>query len=209
MLLYYITGQTQFSGAEPERRVKLLERISAAARTGVDFIQLREKDLSGRDLESLAHDAVAAVRTSSRKTRLLINSRADIALATGADGVHLRSADISPAEVRKIWRVSGAEREPVVAVSCHSGEDVARAAESGADFLVFGPVFEKADARATGLESLHAVTRTNIPVLGLGGINIANAASCIEAGAAGVAGIRLFQEGDVAETVAKIRSLRE
>lgn len=209
VLLYYITDRTQFSGGDSARRMKLLERMSAAARSGVDFIQLREKDLSGRELESLAQDAVEAVRASSRKTHLLINSRSDIALAAGGDGVHLGSADISPAEVRKIWQAAGAGRKQVVAVSCHSGEDVSRAGESGANFVVFGPVFGKADVHATGVEGLRSAARSNIPVLALGGVNTANAASCIEAGAAGVAGIRLFQAGDLAETVAKLRSLGE
>ena len=207
MLLYYITDRTQFPGAASERRMKLLERIFAAARSGVDCIQLREKDLSGLDLESLARDAVEALRAASRKTRLLINSRSDIALAVGADGVHLRSSDVSPLEVRKIWHCAGAAREPIIAVSCHSGEDVSRAAEAGADLVVFGSVFEKPDARVTGVEGLRSAMRTNIPVLALGGVNIANAASCIEAGAAGIAGIRVFQQGDLTETVAKLRSL--
>ena len=209
MLLYYITDRTQFSENEILRRTALLERISAVAKCGVDFIQLREKDLSGRELELLAREVVRAIRPASGNTRLLINSRVDIALAVGADGVHLRSADISAVEVRRIWRSASGERNPIIAVSCHNPDDVSRAAASQADFVVFGPVFEKGSAPAIGLESLHSVSRCNIRTLALGGVNPDNAASCLKAGAAGVAGIHLFQEGNVAETVVKLRSLKK
>lgn len=209
MLLYYITDRTQFSGTESARRAQLLERIAAAARGGVDFIQLREKDLTGRELESLARETVKTVRNLSKETRILINSRSDIALAVQADGVHLRSSDISSAEVRGIWGSAGVDRVPIVAISCHSHEDVTRAGESGADFVVFGPVFEKSNVATAGLETLRSVSRRQIPVLALGGVTIANTASCLQAGAAGVAGIRLFQQGDVGKTVAALRELAE
>ena len=108
--LYYITDRTAFSGDESSRRRRLLEKIGEAARAGVDYIQLREKDLRTRDLESLAQEAVSAIRkaqlaTGKRQpaTALLINSRTDVALGVQADGVHLRSDDISPREVRTIW----------------------------------------------------------------------------------------------------------
>lgn len=209
MLLYYITGRTQFSGNERDQRRALLERISAAAGNGVDFIQLREKDLSGRELESLASEAVEAVRARSHTTSLLLNSRVDVALAVGADGVHLRSSDISAADVQAISRSARAERDPIIALSCHTADEVKRAVESGANFVVLGPVFEKKNTAATGPELLPSVSRCRIPVLALGGVNLNNAALCLEKGAAGIAGIRLFQEGNIAETVAKLRSLTE
>ena len=107
-LLYYITDRTAFAGDEPTRRRRLLEKIREAARAGVDYIQLREKDLPTRDLESIAREAVSVIarlRTENRelRTALLINSRIDVALAVQADGVHLRSDDLSPQEVRAIW----------------------------------------------------------------------------------------------------------
>lgn len=173
----------------------------------MDFIQLREKDLSGRELEALARNAVKAVREASSQTRLLINSRVDVALAVGADGVHLRSSDISAADVRAIWRSAHAERDPIIAFSCHTADEVTLAAECRADFVVFGPVFEKKSAAATGPELLRSVSRCGIPVLALGGVNLSNAAFCLENGAAGIAGIRPFQEGELAETVTKLRSL--
>lgn len=209
MLLYYITDRAQFPGTERERRHALLERISAAASAGVDFIQLREKDLSGRELESLARNAVKAVREASSQTRLLINSRTDVALAVGADGVHLRSSDISATGVRAIWRSAHAERDPIIAVSCHAGDEVKRAVESRADFVVLGPIFEKGSAPAMGVEMLRSVSRCGIPVLALGGVSLANAALCLESDAAGIAGIRLFQEGNLAETVAELRSFTQ
>jgi thiamine-phosphate pyrophosphorylase len=163
----------------------------------------------------LARDALSAVRNSTPlrtenqelRTRLLINSRTDVALAAGADGVHLRSDDIGPHEVRHVLEAS-AHRPPatdhfLVAASCHSAADVFRAESENADFAVFAPVFEKKDAplfflktttQPTGLAALREACRAKIRVLALGGVTVENAASCLNAGAAGVAGIRLFQE---------------
>src|ERR1700676_5647932 len=100
-LLYYITDRSQFRGDERARRRALLAKVVEAARAGVDYIQLREKDLSTRELESLAQEVVGLVRENSSSTRLVINSRTDAALAAGADGVHLRADDIAPPVVRR------------------------------------------------------------------------------------------------------------
>ncbi len=208
LLLYYITDRTQFAGNESARRRALLQKITEAARCGADFVQLREKDLSARGLENLACTAVEAVRANSPKTRLLINSRSDVAIACGADGVHLRAEDISPREVRDLWERAHKSSPPVIGVSCHSVADVARAAAEGASFAVFAPVFGKRDApdvKPSGIEDLRVACRQGIPVLALGGVTLNNAAACMEAGAAGVAGIRLFQENDMAEAVRKLR----
>jgi thiamine-phosphate pyrophosphorylase len=208
LLLYYITDRKHFAATEPERRERLLERIADAARCGIDFIQLREKDLCGRDLESLARDAVPTTRASGR-SRLLINSRIDIALAIGADGVHLPSKDISARDARRIWRLAGRENEPVITVACHTMQDVIAAKNDGADFAVFAPVFEKKDAfgrHAAGLEQLRTACRHGIPAFALGGITIKNASACVLAGAAGVAGIRLFQEGELSSSVRSLRA---
>lgn len=228
-LLYYITDRCAFPGSESERRARLLDKISEAGRAGVDYIQLREKDLPTRELESLAAAAVSVInelRTENRglKTALLINSRADIVLAVGADGVHLRSDDISPAEVRKIWKECGVgmcgagtpfdklrasfAREPVIGVSCHSPDEAIRAEHNGANFVVFAPVFEKKDTPGTapaGLAQLREACGVKLPVLALGGVTVANARPCLEAGAAGIAGIRLFQENNIAKVVRKLR----
>ena len=222
-LLYYITDRTAFPGDEPARRHHLLEKIVEAVRAGIDYVQLREKDLPTRDLESLAGKAVkiiAQLRTENGelRTALLINSRTDIALAVGADGVHLRAEDISPRDIREVWqrrdecgagapaRVSSSG-DPLVAVSCHSPTEVTRAAANHATFAVFAPVFEKKDARPAGLNLLREACEAHIPVVALGGITLENAKSCLEAGTAGIAAIRLFQENNVAEVVQRLRGM--
>jgi thiamine-phosphate pyrophosphorylase len=218
LLLYYITDRTQFAGDESARRRLLLAKIAEAARWEVDFIQLREKDLPVSELESLAWTAVAVVReqkpevvSSGKRTRILINSRVDVAIACGADGVHLRSDDISPWDVRKVWgrsAVDGEPSQPLIGVSCHTHSEVAEARSEGADFVVFAPVFEKRETAGTlpsGLGALAKACHENIPVVALGGITLGNAGSCLEAGAAGIAGIRLFQQGDIGTVVASLR----
>jgi thiamine-phosphate pyrophosphorylase len=227
-LLYYITDRTAFAPDEPTRRRRLLEKISEATRAGVDYIQLREKDLTPRDLESLAREAMTAIREARKlatdhcplSTALLINSRSDVAVAIEADGVHLRSDDISPQEVREIWQCGSGKcgagtparqispRVPLIAVSCHSPAEVAQAEASGATFAVFGPIFEKENKEPTGLNLLHEACQTNIPVLALGGITLENAQSCLAAGAAGIAAIRLFQDNNIAEVVQRLRQQR-
>ena len=202
--MYYITDRKQFPGTQAQQREQLIAKITEAARAGVDYIQLREKDLSARDLEVLASQVVRAVPTSGH-TRLLINSRTDIALSTASDGVNLRSQDISPSEVRRIWRAANSRSEPVVAVSCHAEEEVRSASSAGADFVVFGPVFGKGEAPGTGLAALKAACGHKIPVLALGGVTLENAGLCLARGAAGVAGIRLFQQGDLENTVQRLR----
>ncbi|SRR5712691_1788658 len=221
-LLYYITDRTAFPGDESARRSRLLEKIAEAARAGVDYIQLREKDLPTRDLESLAREALNVIRkseqlgTENRELRaaLLINSRTDIALAVQAHGVHLRSDDISPEEVKAVWKCGAgtlarplSPRDPLIGVSCHSPAEVTRAAIQKATFVVFAPVFEKKDAHPAGLKLLHEACQANISVVALGGITLANARSCLEAGAAGIAAIRLFQENEIAELAERLRNL--
>src|SRR6267154_1846210 len=142
MLLYYITDRKAFPGDEPTRRSHLIEKIAEAASADIDYIQLREKDLSARELEALAREAsctILKLKTDNRnlKTALLINSRTDVALVS-VDGVHLRATDASPQEVRAAWNrgrcgAGTLAREisppsPVIAVSCHSPEEVSQAA---------------------------------------------------------------------------------
>jgi thiamine-phosphate pyrophosphorylase len=207
LLLYYITDRTQFPGSDSERRERLLRKISEAALVGVDYIQLREKDLSGRALECLAEEAAQLIHDSRRSTHLLINSRTDIALAANADGVHLTSNDISPLDVKKIWREARSS-EPIIAVSCHSEADIA-AVQSESDFVLFSPVFEKRGAKEiAGTDQLQKACRHRVPVLALGGVTTENAHLCIAGGASGIAGIRLFQENDIASVVTKLRGLR-
>ena len=195
----------------------LLERIRMAAEAEVDAIQLREKDLNARELTNLGLRAAEIVRQanaaegSRRRTRLLINSRVDVAIASGAHGVHLRSDDISAADARAIFSQAG-PTQPFIGVSCHTAREVGLATGHGADFAVFGPVFGKAGSEnPAGIEGLVIASRAvmpSFPVLALGGVTTENAASCIHAGTAGIAGIRLFQNGNLSDVVALLRSLK-
>ena len=198
MLLYYITDRRAFGGEEAENCGALLDRLRTAAAAGVDYIQLREKDLSARALESLAKKAVAAVRAASSTTRILINQRADIALASGADGVHLPGGSLPPSEIRALW-MRACDRVPTIGVSSHCVEDVRYAESHGADFVVLAPIFEKpgTDLPGLGLDMLalacggakppdntESAPQSGFPVLALGGVNLANAGPCLNAGAA-------------------------
>ena len=237
MLLYYITDRHQFGGSELEKTQKLLARIDEAAGCDVDFIQLRERDLSARALESLAREALAVVRNRqtiprgnqdalgehSREhfSRLLINSRLDVALALGADGVHLRSNDMNAGEAHAIAANVHQKQPPtqlrdfVISVACHTRSEVRLAEAHGANLVLFGPIFEKADSSfsVAGIQALRETCRDRhaanppVQILALGGINVKNAKLCLKAGAAGVAGIRLFQEGNLSETVSRLRAL--
>jgi thiamine-phosphate pyrophosphorylase len=207
--LYYITDRRQFAGDAHEQEQLLLAKIAECAAAGVEYIQLREKDLTSRALEALAVKAMAAVDGS--RTQLLINSRTDVALACGAQGVHLPANDIAASEVRSIFARVG-RSEPMIGVSTHSLCEVASAEAHGASFAVFGPVFEKSGAaNHEGLEQLRQIchraeaAQPPMPVWALGGITLENALQCAAAGAAGIAAIRLFQENDVSRIVAMIR----
>lgn len=216
MLLYYITDRRAFPGGDVEQRNALLRQIAGAARAGVDYIQLREKELAPHDLEWLAGEAIRAVRDNSAITKLLINSRTDVALACAADGVHLASDELAASEVRALWSKCS-DREPIIGVSAHSLADMQRAKSDGADFAALAPIFEKVQigAKGIGLDALReacSAVRESSPagrfaVLALGGVNLANARDCLHAGADGVAAIRLFQSGDLGETVKQLRKL--
>jgi thiamine-phosphate pyrophosphorylase len=212
--LGYITDRNQFPGStkNEDKEQRLLKKIAECAAAGVDWIQLREKDLSARALETLAHKAVAAIPSGSL-TRLLINSRIDVALASGAQGVHLPAHDLTASEVRVIM-VRAGRTVPVIGVSTHAAAEVAQAEAHGADFAVFGPVFEKdGQLNPRGLELLRQACRrpridgAPMPVLALGGINLENARQCFAAGASGIAAIRLFQQNAVKPIVDRLRSL--
>jgi thiamine-phosphate pyrophosphorylase len=204
LLLYYITDRKQLGGSE-----MLLERIGKAAQAGVDWIQLREKDLPARELEHLARQASAKV--AGAPAMLLINSRVDIAIACGLDGVHLTGGkeELSASDARTVFAKAGVI-SPLIGVSCHSVEEVLLAESHGADFVVFGPVFGKGDQPRVGVDELQRActalpSGSTMQVLALGGVDVSNASECARAGASGVAGIRLFQEEDVSRTVERLR----
>jgi thiamine-phosphate pyrophosphorylase len=220
LLLYYITDRSQFSGDEVSRRKKLLEKMAEAAECGVDFIQLREKDLSTHELELLARDAMGVIGDNSPPfgtsgpiaTRLLINSRTDVAIGCGAEGVHLRSDDVSPGIVRETWRHSlmPGRASAIVTIACHTVSEVRVAAEKGADFALFGPIFEKREARSpvplAGLSLLKDACQQDISIIALGGITLENARTCLGAGATGIAGIRIFQENKISQVVRQLKN---
>ncbi|MGH9676120.1 MAG: thiamine phosphate synthase, partial [Candidatus Acidiferrum sp.] len=176
------------------------------AQAGVDFIQLREKDLSARALYELACLARATL-TRYPKTTLLVNGRLDVAIAARAHGVHLPADDVEIKVAREFFRKAGV-RTPLIAVSCHTLAEIRVAAAENASFAVFGPVFEKncrqESSAGKGLSSLReacalaARGKHALPVLALGGVSPQNARACMQAGAAGVAGIRMFQEHAIA-----------
>lgn len=200
-LLCYITDRKSAPGGEG---LAVIERAIAA---GIELIQVREKDLPVRALLTLAEAAVA--RAQGAATRVLVNDRLDVALAAGASGVHLPAHGIPVAEVRRAYP------RLLIGASCHTLDELRRAEDGGADFAVFGPVFaplSKASERPPlGVERLaEAASAVKIPVLALGGITVENATECLQAGAAGIAAISLFQKsGDLGRTAAQLRALRQ
>ena len=196
-LTYLITsGQTQVTTTPSSKEfAHLLTLIEAAVAGRINLIQVREKDLTARVVYELALRAAAITRNSF--TRLLINDRADIAAATAASGVHLTTRSLDAAVIRKHF---GADF--LIGVSTHSLTEARQAREGGADFVVFGPVFETASKQTygdpLGLVKLKEVSLDlwPLPVLALGGVTRENARECLEAGAAGIAGISLFSQAD-------------
>lgn len=171
-------------------RDKLVDWAARLGRAGVDAVQLREKDLSDREIQELA---AALRRALPSATRLLVNRRVDLALASGADGVHLPADGLAVAALRRRFG-----DRLLIGRSTHSPEEVAIAAREGADYVTFGPVYPTpSKARygdPPGLAALRRAVDLGIPVLALGGVTIERLAETATAGASGIAAIRLFHE---------------
>jgi thiamine-phosphate pyrophosphorylase len=210
-VLCYVTDRSRLSPAQ--NNSVLLEKIVQVSAAGVDWIQIREKDLSGKDSASLVEEALRGSASSSAKSaKIIVNDRLDVALSTGAAGVHLGEKSLSLPAVRKLIEERSLSRDFLIGVSCHSLEAARLAEQQAAHYVFFGPVFATPKKISygppQGFAVLEKVARAlTIPVLAIGGISLENAASCISAGASGIAAIRLFQEAaDIAPVVQSLRT---
>jgi thiamine-phosphate pyrophosphorylase len=192
-IVCYVTDRKSLGEGDGGEGV--LDKIRAAAAAGVDWVQIREKDLCGRDLLALAREAVAGEGAA----QVIVNDRLDVALAAGAAGVHLGRESLGARDVVRWCRGGNAAAEFVVGVSCHSLQEAREAESAGANYIFFGPVFDTPSKR--GMGEPRGVARlaeirgsVAIPVVAIGGVSEQNAADCIRAGAAGIAAIRMFQE---------------
>jgi thiamine-phosphate pyrophosphorylase len=197
--LFYITDRTQLKYSTLE------DSIAQAIAAGVDWVQIREKDLPARSLLAVTEPVVSQARQHGT-TRVVVNDRLDVALAANAHGVHLSTRSMPVDLVRKL-----APPEFLVGVSCHSLAEAQAAEKAGADYLLLGPIFSTPSklqyGPPLGLAILRRVTsEVSIPVIALGGITADRVAACRENGAAGIGAIRLFQEADSLQTL--VDSLR-
>jgi thiamine-phosphate pyrophosphorylase len=196
-----ITDRTLFPGDESQRQAALVQQAALWARRGIDLIQLREKDLLPADLADLATGILAAIAAESSPTRLLLNRSLQAAIDSRAHGVHLPAhSPLLPGHVRLRYASLGLPA-PIVTVSCHTLAEIQIARRNRADAVLFAPVFGKSISGqlvtpAAGLEALHeaCLAADPIPVYALGGVTEENAPQCLEAGAKGIAGIRLFHK---------------
>jgi thiamine-phosphate pyrophosphorylase len=189
-LLYLITDRRQLPRQEKKTDIEtLFDFVSAALCAGVDLVQIRERDLSARELTGLVEPLVRlAIRCDAR---VLVNDRADVAASCGA-GVHLTTRSMTPGVIRKCFG-----DDLLIGASTHSMEEAVAAEGGGADFIVFGPVFETASKKEygppVGLDLFEEVAaRLSIPALALGGIELSNFRLPLERGGAGLAAISLF-----------------
>jgi thiamine-phosphate pyrophosphorylase len=221
-IVCYVTDRKSLNPAVAQTGASnLLENIRAAVEAGVNWVQIREKDLPARELLELARQAVqmAAERGEGNLTpaRIIMNDRLDVALAAGAHGVHLGHESLGSGDAIRWCRAGHAPAGFATGVSCHSLEEAREAKSAKADYIFWGPIFETPSklqfGPPQGLVKLAEVCRAvpNMKVVAIGGVNAENAASCIRAGAAGIAAIRMFQESNrsraIKDAVAFIHNL--
>ena len=212
-ILCYVTDRQALSKAhELDAREALLQKSEEAAAAGVDWIQIREKDLSGKDCAELTsvalHRAAKHSTDKEARTRILVSDRLDVALSQSASGVHLGENSLPVEEARKLADSRIRDKDFLIGVSCHSVEAATAAANGGAHYIFFGPVFATPSKTAygapQGLVRLAEVCRAvSLPVVAIGGVTLDNAASCLSAGASGIAAIRLFQDAHDLKSLVK------
>jgi len=224
-IVCYVTDRKSLNPAMAQADTsQILENIRGAVEAGVDWVQIREKDLPARELLELARQAVqvAAERREGnpRLARIIVNDRLDVALAAGAHGVHgvhLGHESLDAGDAIRWCRAGNAPAGFAIGVSCHSLEEARKAESAKAGYIFWGPVFETPSklqfGAAQGLVKLAEICRAvpNMKVVAIGGVNAENAASCIQAGASGIAAIRMFQDSDhskeINNVVASIHNL--
>jgi thiamine-phosphate pyrophosphorylase len=211
MQLYAITNRALLPGTDPERQLALIDLTRNWAKHEIDYIQIREKDLTPNELRTLTEQIATAVRRASRTTRVLLNGPAQIALEAGADGIHLpaNAPQAAAEQARDLFASNG--REATISYACHNREEVLKAKEEAQQnphataintLILYAPIFEKLTSAEKlpghGLEALQQIVEAAkpIPVFALGGVTKQNAPACVNAGAAGIAGIRIFLEKD-------------
>jgi len=183
----------------PAELAALADRIGDAARAGLDLIQIRQPQLDARSLGDLVHRALDAV--CGTHARVIVNDRLDVALATGAHGVHLREDSVPAMRVRAV-----APHGFLLGRSVHSVSGAVTAASAGGlDYLIFGTVFQtssKPGQAPVGAAALaEAVAATPLPVLAIGGVTLARLAEVAGTGASGLAAVGLFATADMTDTV--------
>lgn len=211
MQLCYVTDRKLLSVSHDTEA--LLQQIVSAGEARVEWIQIREKDLPAREVLEIACRALASVPNA---TKVIVNDRLDVALASGAAGVHLGAASIPATDAVPWCRAGNAPENFLIGVSCHSLREAMQAEQAGASYIFFGPIYETPSklqfGPPQGIARLAEVCRSvRIPVFAIGGINAKNARACAETGVAGVAAIRLFQDAldgaELSRIVAKLRKL--
>jgi len=194
-ILYLITSgaTTQATNPNSPEFSSILYLVETSVRAGISLIQLREKNLHARTLFELTLRAARLTKGSA--TRLLVNDRADIALSAGADGVHLTTRSLSADIIRRSFGENF-----LIGVSTHSLDEAQAARDGGADFAVFGPVFDTPSKRAygqpLGLDNLREAAQSlqKFPLIAIGGVTLETYAEALRAGARGIAAIRLFDD---------------
>jgi thiamine-phosphate pyrophosphorylase len=207
-LLCYVTDRHALRIANPaDSHSALTQKIEEVIAAGIDWVQIREKDLPARDLASLTRQALrmAAKYSANRSSafRVLVNDRLDVAIAERAAGIHLGERSLPVADAKRLvesaLRKQAIDQSFMIGASCHSVEAAKSAEREGVDYIFFGPTFATPSkisfGAPQGTERLEKVCRAvSIPVLAIGGVTLDNAESCLAAGAAGIAAIRLFQD---------------